>query len=85
MANKKKFFFTQISAPIVGYGTCIIAVLLARGKISMLKNSMIAYVLIVPAGTIFLCSMWLRGRLLVLIGIPTKEEAKGYPYSKPWE
>jgi len=27
-------------------------------------------------------SLW--GRILVFLGILTKEEAKGYPYSKPW-
>ncbi len=30
-------------------------------------------------------SMILWGRFLVLIGILDKDEAKGYPYSKPWE
>jgi hypothetical protein len=29
-------------------------------------------------------SMYLWGRILVVIGVLTKEEAKGYPYSKPW-
>ena len=29
--------------------------------------------------------IFLWGRILVLIGILSKEEAKGYPYSKPWE
>jgi hypothetical protein len=30
-------------------------------------------------------SMVLWGRILVMLGILSKEEAKGYPYSKPWE
>ena len=29
-------------------------------------------------------SIILWGKMLVFMGILTKEEAKGYPYSKPW-
>ena len=29
--------------------------------------------------------MFLWGRMLVLIGILTKEEAKGYHFSNPWK
>ena len=30
-------------------------------------------------------SMLLWGRILVWLGILDKDEAKGYPYAKPWE
>ncbi len=30
-------------------------------------------------------SMYIWGRVLVLLGVLTKEEANGYPFSKPWE
>jgi hypothetical protein len=28
--------------------------------------------------------MTLWGKVLIAIGLLTKEEAKGYPYAKPW-
>jgi hypothetical protein len=40
-------------------------------------------------GTIWLAltgvTVWAWGKLLVMIGILTPEEAKGYPFSRPWE
>ena len=36
-----------------------------------------------PIGLMVFMVLW--GRILVWLGILTREEAKGYPYSNPWE
>jgi hypothetical protein len=40
---------------------------------------------VVAVACIGILGMVLWGRFLVVIGLLTKEEARGYPYSKPWE
>ncbi len=39
---------------------------------------------VAAVGCIGILGMVLWGRLLVVIGLLTKEEARGYPYGKPW-
>jgi hypothetical protein len=34
---------------------------------------------------VVLGSFFLWARFLVVLGVLSKEEAKGYPYAKPWE
>ena len=43
------------------------------------------FLIIILFGVALMGSMYLWGRILVVIGVLSKEEAKGYPYSKPWE
>jgi len=49
------------------------------------NNTLSLLVFIGFLGGILIGSMVLWGKVLVLMGILTKDEAKGYPYSKPWE
>ncbi|MBU2630289.1 MAG: hypothetical protein KKE61_16885 [Proteobacteria bacterium] len=83
-----KFLFTQLSAPIIGFSALFFGIYLAKKmfptffmdfnffKIVLIGTSYIA---------LLLGSMILWGKILISIGILTKEEGKGYPYSKPWE
>ncbi len=50
-------------------------------ELNLIKVALI----VITFGIILIGSMLLWGRVLVLFGALTKEEAKGYPYSKPWE
>jgi hypothetical protein len=43
---------------------------------------MIVFTICALLAFVFIMTLW--GRVLVLVGLLTKEEAKGYPYSKPW-
>lgn len=86
--NKLKFFFTQISAPIIGFASLFFVLLIAKNLIPSFFNDLnfvkiCMFVLFFV--TVLLGSMILWGRILVRLKILTKEEAKGYPYSKPWE
>ncbi|MFC1593876.1 hypothetical protein ACFL38_00940 [Candidatus Omnitrophota bacterium] len=86
MIRKKKFIFTQISAPIIGLGSCFLATIFLRKYFPIKTFTLMTTVLgIVGYGVLLIGSMWLWGRVLVLFGILTKEEAQGYPFSKPWE
>ena len=84
--EKKKFIFTQISAPIIGLGTCFLAAVFI-GKCFPIKTLGFMKVVLLGVGYIVLLigSIYFWGRILVLLGILTKEEAKGYPFSKPWK
>lgn len=87
----KKFLFTQLSAPIVGFGNWFLVLLLIKDNLhsfldsyshsTFLKMSIyMGLFMFVLVG-----SMLIWGRILVLLGILTKEEAKGYPFSTPWK
>ncbi len=84
----KKFYFTQLSAPIVAGACGCIAVQLLKFFLGDWYNDE-DIVNVVILGTIIITScivgMILWGKFLVLIGILNTEEAKGYPFSKPWE
>jgi hypothetical protein len=87
MKIRKKFLFTQVSAPIVGSGTALL-VALCWGKYSPIDRNLSSFKVWIALGSLFLAlclSMYLWGRLLVLLGVLTREEANDYPFSKPWE
>jgi len=86
----KKYLFAQISAPIVGCAGFALLLGTLRHFSSLtdfnsgsiiLKTAFLIIVLFVSV----MGSMLLWGRILIMLGILSKEEAKGYPYSKPWE
>ncbi len=83
-----KFLFTQLSAPLIGFASLFLGIYLAKKIFPsfFLEFNLIKIILI---GTSYIAlllgSMILWGKVLVFIGILTKEEGKGYPYSKPWE
>jgi|WetSurMetagenome_2_1015567.scaffolds.fasta_scaffold406460_1 hypothetical protein len=85
---KKKYYFTQISAPVIASLTGYVAVKLLKlflGDWFQADNSVHVLffgttIVVVSLGGV---SIW--GKILSLIGILSKKEAKGYPFSKPWE
>jgi hypothetical protein len=87
----KKFLFTQLSAPIVGFGSWFLVLILIKDKLRSLIDSnfysifLKISIYIVLFIFVVMVSMLIWGRILVLLGIMTKEEAKGYPYSTPWK
>ncbi|MBU4316821.1 MAG: hypothetical protein KKF30_06055 [Proteobacteria bacterium] len=85
---EKKYLFTQGSAPIVGClsSYAVLRVLLYYFSGRFQKDS-ILHVIIFGAAFITACliGMVLWGRVLVLFKILSKNEAKGYPFAKPWE
>jgi hypothetical protein len=85
--DPKKFYFTQISAPLVGFAGLFLQIGTAKHFhwLTDFKSvsQIILLIFILVVGLIGSMVLW--GRLLVVVGILTKEEAKGYPYAKPWE
>jgi hypothetical protein len=84
----KKYLFTQVSAPIVGClsSYAVLRVLLYYFSGYFQRDSVL-YVITFGAAIIAACliGMFLWGRVLVLFKILSKDEAKGYPFAKPWE
>jgi hypothetical protein len=87
----KKFIFTQLSAPIMGFAGFFFILKIVKEFFptlfdlesgSFFYNGAVFITLLLFG---LLGSMLVWGRILVYLGILTKEEAKGYPYSKPWE
>ncbi|MFC1703946.1 hypothetical protein ACFL1E_04080 [Candidatus Omnitrophota bacterium] len=84
--KNKKFIFTQISAPFIGGGSVILGAMFFRKHFPIQTFTLLTTVLTMVGFLVVLVgSILLWGRILVLLGILTKEEAKGYPFSKPWE
>jgi len=81
---KKKYYFTQISA-------ILIAVLSSYITFELLDNWFqtgnivheLFFATIICFATFFGMILW--GKILYWLGILSKKEAKGFPYSKPWE
>ena len=49
------------------------------------KHEVLLYVVIAIITVGGFGTLWLWGRVLVLFGVLSKEEAKGYPFSEPWK
>jgi len=82
-----KFLLTQISAPIVGIASVFLIIFLTKGISPNLFSELNFFkvsVVIIIFGIVLIGSMAIWGKILVLFKILSKEEAKGYPYSKPW-
>ena len=86
--RNKKFYLTQISAPIIGLTVCfLVSKILPYFLLQFFQERNGVYI-VTFVFIIFISlglSMYLWGRILVLFGILTKDESKGYPFSKPWE
>jgi len=87
--KSKKYFFTQLSAPLTGAAGVLVSIW-ALKALNIITNEKLENVYFV--GVLGFClivtliatmSAW--GRILVLFGLLTREEVKGYPYSRPWE
>jgi hypothetical protein len=82
-----KYIFAQSSDVVVGLIAASLLVLIIRQlKPSFLDLtntlSLIVFTMIILL--VFVTTMTLWGKVLIAMGILTKEEAEGYPYSKPW-
>lgn len=86
---KKKYLFTQLSGLFIGLLSGSTAFILMKhnfphfvyASYNKIPNAVILSFIVLMAYFIGVLS-W--GKVLVRIGILTKKEAKGYPYSKPW-
>jgi len=93
--SQARFLFTQLSAFVVFFVTIGIVVLLIGRVIDLPSwcrerpGSALQVLGLVAVGAVIICvgclGMVLWGRLLVVFGLLTKKESRGYPYSKPWE
>ena len=84
---KGKYYFTQLSAPVVGLAVWFILLALV-GKFHIVETDNINNADIVIISILFLTiplTMVLWGKVLVFLGFLEKDEAKGYPWSKPWK
>jgi hypothetical protein len=93
--SRIRFLFAQLSA-FVAFFVSVGIVLLVLGRVFDLRSwasewpgsaiQMAGVVgAVVAVGCIGMLAVVLWGRLLVAIGLLTREEARGYPYSRPWE
>ena len=85
-----RFIFTQISGVVAGLFGAFVAVkvLYTKMQTTFGGNDEIfphAKVLFVICVGTMIGTMKIWCWLLVKIGLLSKEEAKGYPYSKPWQ
>jgi len=83
----KKYLFTQLSAPVVGFAGVFLLIhfILLVSDFNFTRT--LSHVIFFGIGFIIVLMffMILWGRILVWLGILTREEAKGYPFSRPWE
>lgn len=93
--NKKsypRFVFTQISGVVAGLLGAFVAVKMLYIKMQSTFEGTdgtfpfvaVLFLAVILVGSM-IGAMKIWGWLLVKIGLLSKEEAKGYPYSKPWE
>ena len=83
----RKYYITQLSAPIVGVGVALILLAIV-GKLGILNNAKSEELEFITISLVFLTipiTMVIWGKILALLGILSKSEAKGFPWSKPWK
>jgi len=84
----RKFIFTQISGVIIGLTSPFVLILLVKylyPSVLTFKSPLYTLIFSLIWMLALVGSIILWGRLLVILGVLSKEEAKGYPHSKPWE
>jgi hypothetical protein len=82
-----KYIFAQASGVVVGLiSTCLPILIIRKLKPSWLNFSdslsTIVFTICFLLAFVFIMTLW--GKFLIVLGLLTKEEAKGYPYAKPW-
>ena len=92
---EKRFMFTQLSAIVVGCGAMWVALMLIvpLSRVFGFSPGGLVDVPVLPGVLLFLLAMavvvpaaWYAWKwLLVCVGLLSRREAEGYPYSKPWE
>ena len=86
-----RFLFTQLSGVVVGFGGCFITMKLLHTKLEpIFEQSTGVPILAITIWSVSLVgsmiiAMKVWGWILVKMGLLSESEAKGYPYSKPWE
>jgi hypothetical protein len=90
--NRLRFLFSQLSAiPVflsaVLAGVFVLWELRACAPARPPEWAVLVAIVAVGAGLALLSAlaMALWGKMLVCLGVLSAEEARGYPYSKPWE
>ena len=82
-----KYIFTQGSGVVGGLiSVCLPILIIRKLKPSLLafsdSISITVFTICVLLAFVFIMTLW--GKVLIVLGFLTKEEAKGYPYAKPW-
>jgi hypothetical protein len=89
MKNKElKYIATQISAPVFAFLVLLSASVILKHFYPLFLVAIdLPKVLTLLSSFLFVIigSMALWGRILVILGVLTKGEAKGYPWRKSWE
>jgi hypothetical protein len=86
-----KFILTQLSGIVVGLAVSVIVFFYAEPfRAGLLVPSQVAQsplkfaILVFALWLVCFASIYLWGKILVLLGILTPKEGKGYPFSRPW-
>lgn len=85
---RNKFIFTQISGPLVGCFSGYAAMKLLMYFFSgWYEGDKVSHVAVFALIIILSCllGMFFWGKVLIKFKILSKKEAKGYPFSRPWE
>ena len=89
MKNKinRKFVFTQISALPIAFGGVFSSLYILR-EFNLIENfkdikDIVIFIVAFLSGIFIPWKLW--SVLLVKVNVLTKEEARGYPYARPWE
>lgn len=89
MKNRKsKYYFTQLSAPVVFFISIFFLLKFTKTLypeffIDSDRNKIFIFSVVFVPLSVFSMVLW--GKVLVLMKILSREEAQGYPYSKPWK
>lgn len=86
--KRAKYIATQVSGPIFAFLIIFLLLVIVKNFYSSLLVEMgVTKILVFLFSflVLLLGSMVLWGRILVLFGVLTKDEAKRYPWSKPWK
>jgi hypothetical protein len=86
-----RFLFSQLSAFVVFGAVSLLGAVVVRRVLPPIGSQATGWSA-VAAGTelvaliVFaMLAVFLWGKVLVFLGVLTAEDARGYPYSKPWE
>jgi hypothetical protein len=86
----RRFLFTQLSAIAVFCSALLLGAVVVKGVVGPIATqargwSTLNVVVVLGMVGLAFVAMALWGKVLVWLGVLTAEEARGYPYSKPWE
>jgi len=95
MKSNRRFVLTQLSAIPVVCGAVIVSGWITKLLFAPIIHEIVILhpsralipvsALVIEALILTYIGLWVWGRFLVVAGILTSKEAKGYPFSRPWE